>query len=824
MSHPSESDVAAGSSVASAPEAEKRARDHKVAPRVPNPRSCVTCRSRKVRCDKLSPCSNCRRANIACIYPSGDRPPRWVRRLERPVTGEVMERLHHLEGLVKELTGQLEQAHAAAKSPPASSNSPGSSTPDHDLGSQGTASHSGSGNVPNQFGRLALNDSIRSRYVGSGFWSWVNDEIGELKTETGNLATGAYDSSDDEMSSKTPSTQELGRTPSDRHAFIFRHNLNPYTPDTKEFHPLPSQIPFLLNVFSENVNVVAQIVHMPSTSKMVSELRGDMSKLTPSNEALMFSIYYGAVTSMEEEDILINFGVSKQDLNLKYRLGLEYALAKADFLNAPDLVLVQSLANFLLLARRHDSPRYIWMMTGIVIRMALALGLQRDSSHFGNLSPFAIEMRRRVWWALCMIDVRASEDQGTDYTIALGSFDTKMPLNINNADISPQFKDMPLEHDGLTDMSFTRVNYRIVDLSKQMVTRSSKSISLDEQSRFLDEMYKHLQDGFLQYYTDAESNIMYWASVVMTRLVMAKMTLLAFVPVLFGSPNESLTEELRHKLLVAAIEVAEYNHALNAKQACRQWRWVFQTYTHWHAIVYILIEITRREWSPIVERAWAALHSVWLMPTESHMTKNLRIWVPLRKLRIKAQQHRESELNRLREDPSAVENLERLDREIKQPSSPDLFSDKSDENSALIARWRYLISSANMAFHATEAAYPSRSSVQLQSTVNSNAETTTDTVSRGSQAEQELSWLRPTLDDPFPPGEHIQLVQDVAQDIQQHQSAHDTSGSIIPWLWKDEFPNSAMDLDGSDVDWYNWVESAQGMELNFGLNEMGSSG
>ncbi|KAJ1329919.1 RNA polymerase II-specific transcription factor-like protein [Microdochium nivale] len=38
-------------------------------------RSCAVCRSRKVRCDKLSPCTNCRRAGIACVVPQPDRLP-----------------------------------------------------------------------------------------------------------------------------------------------------------------------------------------------------------------------------------------------------------------------------------------------------------------------------------------------------------------------------------------------------------------------------------------------------------------------------------------------------------------------------------------------------------------------------------------------------------------------------------------------------------------------------------------------------------------------------------------------------------------------------
>ena len=161
-------------------------------------RSCVVCRSRKVRCDKQSPCSTCRRANIACVFPSTDRPPKWARRLERlnnntaasnapapqgadPGVGKIMDRLRNLENLVKELSGQLEQAHAAASSAGNSSSglkSPGSSTQDRDAEHQReTSSTTNTSSVQKQFGRLVLQDASRSRYVSSGFWSWVNDEV-----------------------------------------------------------------------------------------------------------------------------------------------------------------------------------------------------------------------------------------------------------------------------------------------------------------------------------------------------------------------------------------------------------------------------------------------------------------------------------------------------------------------------------------------------------------------------------------------------------------------------------------------------------------------
>ena len=164
----------------------------------PKLRSCVVCRSRKVRCDRQLPCSRCRQANIACILPSTDRPPKWARRLERltnnvaasnapapqddnPGLARAMDRLQRLERLVKELSGQLAQAHAAASSgsdgSPAA-NSPRSSNQDRETEYQrDTLCAKNSTSVQKQVGRLVYQDASRSRYVSSGFWSRVNDEV-----------------------------------------------------------------------------------------------------------------------------------------------------------------------------------------------------------------------------------------------------------------------------------------------------------------------------------------------------------------------------------------------------------------------------------------------------------------------------------------------------------------------------------------------------------------------------------------------------------------------------------------------------------------------
>lgn len=93
-----------------------------------------------------------------------------------------MDRLQNLEKLVKELSGQPEQAHAPASLTGGGSsgvNLPASSTQDPDAEPQrDVSSATDTSSIQKQFGRLVLQNAGDSRYVSSGFWSWVNDEVG----------------------------------------------------------------------------------------------------------------------------------------------------------------------------------------------------------------------------------------------------------------------------------------------------------------------------------------------------------------------------------------------------------------------------------------------------------------------------------------------------------------------------------------------------------------------------------------------------------------------------------------------------------------------
>ena len=64
-------------------------------------------------------------------------------------------------------------------------------------------------------------------------------------------------------------------------------------------------------------------------------------------EALLFAMYYAAVTSLTEEECLQNFDDARSSLLARYRSATESALSNADLLSTKEIGTLQALAIFL---------------------------------------------------------------------------------------------------------------------------------------------------------------------------------------------------------------------------------------------------------------------------------------------------------------------------------------------------------------------------------------------------------------------------------------------------------------------------------------------
>jgi hypothetical protein len=158
----------------------------------PSSRSCVTCRRRKVRCNKRSPCSNCARAGIDCVFPPPGRAPR---KSKRPPDAELLSRLRRLEGVIDHLrnSGSTEGSSTSARGSVSGAPSTVQSYTSASKSEAETQPKSEDSGCPfendpkklapnkfeNEFGRLVI-DEGRSRYVSNRLWASLGDEVGVL--------------------------------------------------------------------------------------------------------------------------------------------------------------------------------------------------------------------------------------------------------------------------------------------------------------------------------------------------------------------------------------------------------------------------------------------------------------------------------------------------------------------------------------------------------------------------------------------------------------------------------------------------------------------
>ncbi len=145
-----------------------------------NPRSCVTCRKRKVRCDKRHPCINCTKAGIECVFPGPGRAPR---RSRKPPDTELLARLRRLEGVVKHMGKDPEEAIESAEN---ASRAGADDIANKDPGCDNSQffahlnqnGDQGTDKLARDFGRLVVEEG-RSRYVANKFWTALSEEVRE---------------------------------------------------------------------------------------------------------------------------------------------------------------------------------------------------------------------------------------------------------------------------------------------------------------------------------------------------------------------------------------------------------------------------------------------------------------------------------------------------------------------------------------------------------------------------------------------------------------------------------------------------------------------
>ena len=124
--------------------------------------SCTTCRQRKVRCNRVQPCSNCVKAGFECAFPSGRRRPREGRY-------QLALRLQKLESHLQDLASSFNPHNG----PALKATAPATLAIEKPIPLDDQAVPA---NLSEDVGKLDIN-ADQSRYSSNALWATLSQEV-----------------------------------------------------------------------------------------------------------------------------------------------------------------------------------------------------------------------------------------------------------------------------------------------------------------------------------------------------------------------------------------------------------------------------------------------------------------------------------------------------------------------------------------------------------------------------------------------------------------------------------------------------------------------
>ncbi|KAK2750572.1 hypothetical protein FQN57_002643 [Myotisia sp. PD_48] len=372
------------------------------------------------------------------------------------------------------------------------------------------------------------------------------------------------------------------------------------------------------------VHPVAKIVHRPTFERQYGEFWSDVSKsLEPpfSLQALVFAVLFNAVASMQEHLVLNTFGVSQTKLIDNFQLGTEMALGKAHFLKTTKTQTLQALVMYMIPMCRSEVSRTHSALVGTVIRLAECMGIHRDPEEYGH-GPVETHIRRMIWYQLCFLDLRTSEAQGPRASIRREDFSTKFPINADDTDFAKypidQLKDMPR----FTDMTFTRIRFECHELHRLVyVDRARLDKGTISLTHLLGKIEAFRRAAYAKYgpiiYVPNPTPIQRAAQLVMSILVCRCYT--AVLHRYHSSVSVRIPDRLRQIIITASTQLLEDAIELETSPELQPWVWYTGAYNTWHVAFLILMEVWAYPMRKEAGRIWRCLDYVFETPSTASL-------------------------------------------------------------------------------------------------------------------------------------------------------------------------------------------------------------
>lgn len=253
---------------------------------------------------------------------------------------------------------------------------------------------------------------------------------------------------------------------------------------------------------------------------------------------------------------------------------------------------------------------------GATIRIAQRMRLDNES-HLSKLTPFAAEMRRRLWWAIVIFDQRIAEMTGGKNSILAPIWDCLPVHNLNDVDLHQEAKTLPAsaaDSNTTTETlfcvlkskvaNFTRFTISYINFATPVWKEIAKATShglvetMDGVVAFgdmIEEKYlsKCNPDIPLQFYT-------LWH----TRASLGRLRIMSYFNLLWHSTPEDMPLHHRDLAFRSAILALQADTKLLTAPSVKHFSWLSDFHFLFLAYVLIVQELRRRPTHAFAEEAW----------------------------------------------------------------------------------------------------------------------------------------------------------------------------------------------------------------------------
>ena len=278
----------------------------------------------------------------------------------------------------------------------------------------------------------------------------------------------------------------------------------------------------------------------------------------------------------------------------------------------------------------------------MALRFGLRIGLHRDGADLG-LPVFETEMRRRLWWQVALLDRIAAERCGSRSSFIDTTWDSKLPLNVNDSELVPGMQEPPIEHEGSTEMLFCLLRYEIGVFwlkHKEFLHESrdhgkeekEPTSAFDSGQKVLNELESLFERKYLRYCDPALPFHCFTSFIARASLCAMRLILYIGQSRMMKS---DMPREIKDTLFDTAVRSIEYDNVGRTTINVKPYLWHIRMNFQWPALVFSLSELRIRPTGEKSDHAWDQLRQSFDNHPE-HYERNSPLNVAIGNLALKA--------------------------------------------------------------------------------------------------------------------------------------------------------------------------------------------